>query len=157
MIAFFGGRVPPSSLERNFRPPGLASPPLTTHPQNDRQHSIASRLILSIFFIVAGAMHFVVPGIYVRIVPPHLPSPALIVLISGIAEIAGGLGLLFPLTRRAAAWGLVFLLLAVFPANIYMAVAHLPFSGVWGKSWLQWLRLPLQFPLIYWTWLYTRK
>ena len=102
-------------------------------------------------------MHFVVPEIYIRIVPPHLPYPALIVLLSGIAEIAGGLGLLFPITRRAAAWGLVILLLAVFPANIYMAAAHLPFAGLFGKSWLQWLRLPLQFPLIYWTYLYTRK
>jgi uncharacterized membrane protein len=116
-----------------------------------------ARRVLSIFFVVAGAMHFIVPQIYIRIVPPHLPSPALIVLISGIAEIAGGLGLLFPLTQRPAAWGLILLLLAVFPANIYMAVAHLPFPGVFGKSWLQWLRLPLQFPLIYWTYLYTRK
>lgn len=102
-------------------------------------------------------MHFVVPGIYIRIVPPILPSPALIVIISGIAEIAGGIGLLFPITRRFAAWGLILLLVAVFPANIYMAVAHLPFSGVFGESWAQWLRLPLQFPIIYWTWLYTHN
>jgi uncharacterized membrane protein len=124
--------------------------------QHLRLSQTLARRVLSIFFIVAGAMHFVAPGIYIRIVPPDLPSPALIVLLSGIAEIAGGLGLLFPLTRRAAAWGLILLLIAVFPANIYMAAAHLPFSGVFGKSWLQWLRLPLQFPLIYWTWLYTR-
>jgi uncharacterized membrane protein len=125
--------------------------------QHRRLSETFARRVLSIFFVVAGAMHFVVPGIYIRIVPPSLPFPALIVLISGIAEIAGGLGLLFPITQRAAAWGLVLLLLAVFPANIYMAVAHLPFSGIFGKSWLQWLRLPLQFPLIYWTSLYTRK
>ena len=79
-------------------------------------------------------------------------------IISGIAEIAGGLGLLFPLTRRFAAWGLILLLIAVFPANIYMAVTQLPFSGIFGKSWLQWLRFAsLQFPIIYWTWLYTRN
>jgi uncharacterized membrane protein len=102
-------------------------------------------------------MHFAFPEIYIGIVPPTLPWPTLIVIISGIAEIAGGAGLLFPATRRAAAWGLTFLLIAVFPANIYMAAAHLPFSGVFGKSWVQWLRLPLQFPLIYWAWLYTRK
>jgi uncharacterized membrane protein len=124
--------------------------------QHLRLSQTLARRVLSIFFIVAGAMHFVAPGIHIRIVPPDLPFPALIVLLSGIAEIAGGLGLLFPLTRRAAAWGLILLLIAVFPANIYMAAAHLPFSGVFGKSWLQWLRLPLQFPLIYWTWLYTR-
>jgi len=125
--------------------------------QHLRLSETFARRVLSIFFVTAGAMHFVVPEIYIRIVPPNLPSPALIVLISGIAEIAGGLGLLFPLTRRAAAWGLVIILLAVFPANIYMAAAHLPFAGLFGKSWLQWLRLPLQFPLIYWTYLYTRK
>lgn len=133
-----------------------AATALTTPPNNE-QHSIAGRLVLSIFFVIAGIMHFVVPEIYIRIVPPNLPSPALIVLISGIAEIAGGLGLLLPITRRVAAWGLILLLIAVSPANVYMAVAHLPFSGVFGKSWLQWLRLPLQFPLIYWSWLYTRK
>jgi uncharacterized membrane protein len=148
--------VTASSLERNFRRRSFAATVLTTPPQNE-SHSIAGRLNLSVFFITAGVMHFVVPGIYVRIVPPMLPTPALIVVISGIAEIAGGLGLLFPITRRFAAWGLIFLLIAVFPANIYMAVAHLPLSGVFGKSWLQWLRLPLQFPIIYWAWLYTRN
>jgi uncharacterized membrane protein len=125
--------------------------------QHLRLSETVARRILSTFFILAGAMHFVVPQIYIRIVPPILPVPALIVLISGIAEIAGGLGLLFPITRRAAAWGLLLLLIAVFPANIYMAAAHLPFYSIFGKSWAQWLRLPLQFPLIYWTWLYTRK
>jgi uncharacterized membrane protein len=156
-IVSSGGCVPASLLERSFCPPGFACNSLTTPAKNERQHSLAGRLILSIFFLVAGLTHFVFPHNYILIVPPILPSPGLIVLFSGIAEIAGGLGLLFPLTQRAAAWGLVLLLIAVFPANIYMAVAHLPFSGVLGKSWLQWLRLPLQFPLIYWAWLYTRN
>jgi uncharacterized membrane protein len=56
-----------------------------------------------------------------------------------------------------AAFGLVVLLIAVFPANIYMAVAHISFTGLAGKSWLQWVRLPLQLPLIWWAWQYTRK
>jgi uncharacterized membrane protein len=101
-------------------------------------------------------MHFVAPDVYVRIVPPALPWPRLIVLISGIAEIAGGLGLLIPFTLRPAAWGLLVLLVMVFPANVYTAVAHVPFPGIFGKSWAQWLRLPLQIPLIYWVWRYTR-
>lgn len=96
-------------------------------------------------------MHFVIPDAYVRIVPPALPAPRLLVELSGIAEILGGLGLLLPFTRRAAAWGLVVLLVAVFPANIYMAVSHVPAAGILGQSWLQWLRLPLQVPLILWT------
>ena len=110
----------------------------------------------AVFFVVAGTLHFVFPGSYTRIVPPELPAPSLIVAISGVAEIAGGVGLLVPATRRAAAWGLVALLICVFPANIYMAAAHLPFPGILGKSWVQWLRLPLQFPLIAWAWYCTR-
>ena len=114
------------------------------------------RVVLAIFFIVAGIMHFVAPDAYMRIVPPHLPMPHLLVILSGMAEILGGSGLLVPFTQRAAAWGLVALLVAVFPANIYMALAHLPAPGILGQSWAQWLRLPLQIPLIYWAWRYTR-
>jgi uncharacterized membrane protein len=114
------------------------------------------RVFLAAFFVGAGVMHFVVPEAYVRIVPPALPAPGLLVLLSGIAEIVGGFGLLLPITRRAAAWGLVLLLLVVFPANIYTAVAHVPFPGIFGRSWVQWLRLPLQIPLILWTLRYTR-
>ncbi len=88
--------------------------------------------------------------------PPFLPWPRTLVSISGAAEIAGGVGLLWLSCRRAAAYGLVLLLIAVFPANIYMAVAHVPFSGLLGQSWFQWLRLPLQIPLILWAWRYTR-
>jgi uncharacterized membrane protein len=82
--------------------------------------------------------------------------PHLLVIVSGMAEILGGIGLLVPFTQRAAAWGLVALLVAVFPANIYMAVAHLPAPGILGQSWAQWLRLPLQIPLIFWAWRYAR-
>jgi uncharacterized membrane protein len=115
------------------------------------------RSLFALLFVVAGIAHFVSPEAYVRIVPPYLPQPGLLVLISGIAEIAGGIGLLLPITRRMAAFGLVVLLIAVFPANIYMATAHIPFAGLAGKSWLQWLRLPLQLPLIWWAWQYTRN
>jgi len=65
------------------------------------------------------------------------------------------LGLLLPGVRRLAAYGLVILLVAVFPANIYMAVAYIPFPGWLGESWVQWLRLPFQFVLIAWAWRYT--
>jgi uncharacterized membrane protein len=80
----------------------------------------------------------------------------MIVKISGVAEIAGGLGLLLAFTRRAAAWGLVALLICVFPANIYCAVHHVWLPGIMGESWAQWLRLPLQLPLLAWAWLYTK-
>jgi uncharacterized membrane protein len=99
-------------------------------------------------FIVAGSLHFLFPAPYLRIMPPVLPWPKALIAISGAAEILGGLGLLTSQWRRSAAWGLVLLLLAVFPANIYMAVAHVRFPGWLGQPWFQWLRLPLQFVLI---------
>ena len=100
-------------------------------------------------------MHFVVPDLYLKIMPPALPHPLALIYVSGIAEIAGGIGLLVPFARRAAAYGLVLLLIAVFPANIYSAVAHVPSQGILGNQFLQWLRLPLQLPLIWWAWQYT--
>ena len=117
---------------------------------------MTGRLLLAVFFIVAGLLHFIFPQPYIRMVPPLLPWPAAIVWLSGVAEMMGGVGLLLPEWRRPAAWGLVLLLIAVFPANIYMAVAHVPYAGLLGKSLAQWLRLPLQIPLIYCAWRYTR-
>jgi uncharacterized membrane protein len=119
-------------------------------------HSSLGRNILAGFFVVAGSLHFLFPGPYLQMMPPFLPWPRALVWISGAAEIAGGAGLLRPRWRRAAAYGLVLLLIAVFPANIFMAGAHVPFSGLLGQSWVQWLRLPLQIPLILWAWRYTR-
>lgn len=117
----------------------------------------AGRFTLAMVFIVAGAMHFIIPQNYLRIMPPALSRPLLLIDVSGFAELSGGIGLMIPATRRAAAWGLVALLIAVWPANIYMAMAHLPLPGVMGQSWAQWLRVPLQIPLIYWAWLYSSQ
>jgi len=114
------------------------------------------RWVFAGLFVVSGIMHFAMPKPYVRIVPPMLPKPELLVLISGCAEILGGVGLLVPRCRRSAAYGLTLLLVAVFPANIYMAVAHVPAEGLLGNKWLQWLRLPTQFPLIWWALHYTK-
>jgi len=114
------------------------------------------RWVFAGIFIASGILHFVMPAPYVRIVPPLLPQPKALVLISGGAEILGGVGLLIPRLRRAAAFGLALLLVAVFPANIYMAVSHVPAKGLLGNRWLQWLRLPVQLPLIWWAWHYTR-
>lgn len=117
---------------------------------------MTGRIILAILFVASGSLHLVAPQIYLKIIPPALPAPLFLVYISGAAEILGGLGLVLPSTRRAAAWGLVVLLIAVFPANVYMATAHVHFSGFIGQSWAQWARLPLQLPLIYRAWLYTK-
>lgn len=116
----------------------------------------AGRIVLAVLFVIAGSLHFVAPHVYLKIMPPYLPSPLLLVYLSGAAEMLGGVGLLAPATRQLAAWWLIALLVAVLPANIYMATAHLPFPGIMGQSWAQWLRVPLQLPLMYWAWLYTR-
>ena len=108
----------------------------------------AGRFALAVFFVIAGCLHFVYPASYLRIMPPFLPWPNVLIAISGVAEIMGGLGLLTSQWRRPAAWGLALLLVAVFPANIYMAVAHIRFAGWLGQPWIPWARLPLQFVLI---------
>lgn len=112
------------------------------------------RILLAVLFVIAGVLHFVFTPVYVRIMPPWLPSPTLLVQISGVAEMLGGVGLLVPSTRRVAAWGLVALLLAVLPANLQMALNHAHWPAI--PSWLLWARIPLQAPLLYWAWLYTR-
>jgi uncharacterized membrane protein len=101
---------------------------------------------LALLFIGAGLLHFFYPVPYLRIMPPTLPAPRLLVLLSGVAEVAGGLGLLWPTTRRWAAWGLLALLLAVFPANVYMLQIH---EQLHLPVWVGWARLPLQ-PLLMW-------
>ncbi|WP_221089453.1 DoxX family protein [Deinococcus aquaedulcis] len=104
-------------------------------------------LALAGLFVVAGALHFVAPKPFDRIVPPWVPlSPRAATLLSGAAEVLGGLGLLHPTTRPAARWGLLALLAAVFPANVYMA-QHPERFGV--SPGVAWGRLPLQ-PLLMW-------
>ena len=100
-------------------------------------------------FLTSGISHFVWPGLYMAIVPPQLGHAALLVAISGVAEVAGGVGLLVPVTRRAAAVGLIALLLSVWPANWYMALAAERFASV-APAWVLWLRVPLQVFLIWW-------
>jgi uncharacterized membrane protein len=109
---------------------------------------------MGLVYIAAGFGHFFFTGSYMRIMPDYLPAHRELVLLSGAAEIAGGLGVLLPATRRTAAWGLVLLLIAVMPANIWMVQHPERFPGV--PLWAMWLRLPLQLPLIWWAWRYTR-
>ncbi len=107
-----------------------------------------SRYLLAAFFIAAGANHFLNPEIYLSMMPPWLPAPEELNLISGAAEIAGGIGILIPRTRRAAAIGLILLLLAVFPANLHLAIYGWP--GMDIPRWALWLRLPFQLAFIAW-------
>jgi uncharacterized membrane protein len=107
-------------------------------------------VVAAVFYVMAGTLHFIRPEPYLRIMPPSIPWPAAMVRISGAFEILGGLGLLVNAARRAAAWGLVALLIAVFPANIYMAMRPAEAGAASIAPMLRWGRLPLQLVLIWW-------
>jgi uncharacterized membrane protein len=110
---------------------------------------IVLRWLLAIFFVLAGLNHFYMPAVYAGMLPAGLPWPAGLVAFSGACEILGGIGVLVPPVRRAAGWGLIALLVAVFPANLHAAmVGHIP--GLGASPALLWLRLPFQAVFIAW-------
>ena len=110
-----------------------------------------ARWLLATFFVAAGANHFRTPEIYLGMMPPWLPWPAALQAVAGAAEILGGIGLLVPRTRRAAGWGLIALLVAIFPANLHVALAgRMP--GFDFSPLTLWLRLPFQAVFIAWVW-----
>ena len=108
--------------------------------------------IQAFLYIAAGLNHFINPKGYLAVMPPYVPAHSLMVVLSGIAEVVLGVGLLFPATRSLSAWGLILLLIAVLPANVYMATAD-RFAPI--PAWLRWGRLPLQGVLIWWAYRYT--
>ena len=122
---------------------------------------VVGLVIMGLFYVVAGINHFRSPLSYVAIMPPYIPWPLVMIYISGVAEILGGIGVLvpdgfvFPRMRAFAAWGLVLMLIAVLPVHINMCLHPEQFPGV--PLWAIWLRLPLQLPLILWAWYYTRR
>jgi uncharacterized membrane protein len=107
------------------------------------------RWTAAIFFIGAGLNHFWHEDFYEQIVPPGFPSPKTLVIVSGLAEALGGLGLLIRALRRAAGWGLIVLLIAVYPANFYMAFHPTRFGLA---PWILWARLPFQAVFMAWVW-----
>ncbi|WP_049972285.1 DoxX family protein [Haladaptatus cibarius] len=117
--------------------------------------------VMSFVYVVTGVLHFVVPKVYARIIPPQFPRPVFLVYFSGLAEVVLGIGVLFQRTRRQSAWGLIALLVAVFPSNVYMARNEILPDGVpdWANGIARvalWVRLPFQGVLILWAWWYTR-
>ncbi|HVR06059.1 MAG TPA: hypothetical protein VMS02_08450 [Solirubrobacteraceae bacterium] len=111
---------------------------------------------LGLAFIGAGINHFAMPRAYERIVPPSLQRVARqVVALSGVAEIACGVGVLLPPTRRAAGVGTIALLAAVFPANLHMARAPQEFRRI--PRWALYARLPLQPLMMWWAWSATRR
>lgn len=104
---------------------------------------------MSGMYIFAGIMHFVKPRLYKKVIPPYLPRPALLVTLSGIAEIILGIALLVPSLRTYAIWGLILMLLVFLPVHIYMLQKNFGMP-----RWMLWLRIPLQFLLIWWAYFY---
>lgn len=111
--------------------------------------------LLAIVMIFAGVMHFVAPRGYVKIMPKWIPAPEAMVALSGVFEVLGGVGLLIPATQVYAAWGLIALFVAVFPANVNMAINKIPLGKKPLPTWALWARLPLQAVFIGWAWLFT--
>lgn len=111
-----------------------------------------SRDTVAAFFVTAGVLHFVIPAFYIAIVPPWLPAAPLLVALSGVAEVAGGVGVLNSRTKRLAGWLLIATLAAVFPANIYMLQAAIARGAASSSIAALWLRLPFQPLMIWWVW-----
>jgi len=117
----------------------------------------ALRAGMTLVMVGIGVLHLIVPAEFERVIPPFFPARHALAVISGVFEILGGVGLWVPATRRFSAYGLMALLLAVFPANIYMAVAHISPGGVEQPLWALWARLPFQGVFLAWAWLSTRR
>jgi uncharacterized membrane protein len=107
-------------------------------------------------FGAAGLAHLVAPGVYRPMMPPWLPAHDALILVSGLAEMGGGIGLLIPRLRVAAGLGLIALLVAVFPANVQMLLNAMRDHAPWPEQPIRWLRLPLQLVLIRWVWKVSR-
>ncbi|MFO0675503.1 MAG: DoxX family membrane protein [Polyangiaceae bacterium] len=110
------------------------------------------RVLVAVAMIAVGILHFMKPQGFVDIVPKTLPHPLLLVHVSGFFEIAGGVGILVPRTRRAAGFGLIALYVAVFPANVNMAVNGIQPDGMQVSSTAAWVRLPFQLVFIAVAW-----
>ncbi|TGK12008.1 DoxX-like family protein [Leptospira fletcheri] len=108
--------------------------------------------IMAVLYTIAGILHFVIPKFYLRIMPPWIPYHKFMVQFSGVVEILLGLGLFYPPTRPLCAWGIVLLLIAVFPANVYHFQSRTKRDP---PTILLLVRLPVQLLLIYWAYLYT--
>lgn len=113
-------------------------------------------ILMCFFYIFAGINHFRNPNFYLDMIPPYFPAHALLNMLAGIIEIFLGIGLIFKRSRRIAAWGVIALLIAIFPANIYMYTNNISPGGSPVPEWVALLRLPFQLVFIWWAYLYTK-
>ncbi len=117
-----------------------------------------SLYLMAVFYFVGGILHFVKPGYYLQIMPSWIPASAHLPLVylSGAAESGLGAALVVPRLRRLAAWGIIALLIAIFPANVHMWLHDVHPDGVQLPSWFHAVRLPMQAVLIAWAYWHTR-
>src|SRR5262245_35366193 len=112
--------------------------------------------LMAVFYTLAGAMHLLRAAFYFPVIPPYLPWASELVWLSGVAELVLGLAVLVPALRERAAWGIILLLIAIFPANVHIALHNVPVFGAReGAGIGNWIRLPVQGLLIVWAWWYT--
>ena len=113
--------------------------------------------LMGCFYVFAGTGHFAKPEFYLPMMPRSLPYPVALIYLSGFAEIGLGVAVLVPRLRRLAAWGIIALLIAVFPANVHIALHDVPlFGATEGLGAWNWVRLPFQAVLIAWAYWYTK-
>lgn len=127
---------------------------MSTLPKGKGRARHAARIAYGAFYVIAGINHFLNPAFYLAIMPPWLPWHGALVFLSGVAEVVLGALLCVPGTARLAGWGLIAMLVAVFPANVHMA-QHPELFPQFPEVAL-WLRLPVQVVLIVWAYRYAR-
>ena len=117
-----------------------------------------SYYFFGVFYIIAGALHFVNPDFYMKIMPHYLPFHLALVYLSGLVEILLGIGLIYRPMRQYAAWGIIALLIAVFPANIFLAFNEGAQEAI-GTNQLEalWIRFPIQLLFIIIAWWQSKK
>lgn len=113
--------------------------------------------VMAVFYAFGGVNHLANPTVYLPMMPPYLPYHLELVYLSGVAELVLGIGVLVSSVRALAAWGIILLLIAIFPANVHIAVNNIPlFGATEGLGLWNWVRLPFQAVFILWAWWYTR-
>ena len=108
--------------------------------------------LMAALYIVAGTMHFIAPRLYLKVMPPYVPNHKAMVFWSGIAEIILGIGLCFDETRTLSIYGIILMLVIFYTVHFYMLSGEKASAGV--PKWILILRIPLQFGLMYWAWMY---
>jgi uncharacterized membrane protein len=108
--------------------------------------------LMAVIYILAGLMHFIKPKVYLRVMPNYLPKHKLLVFWSGIAEVLLGVGLCFPVLKTISVYGIILMLAVFLLVHFYMLSSEKASAGI--PKWILTLRIPLQFGLMYWAWMY---